>query len=210
MPSIAVNALECSTSASPSASATPTASGPISDSRPRSSGALVQLQVVADLEAADHVEQGLERHALGIEEQLVSEIEDAQVAEHLALGSEECRVTAAPNRKRLDVVGHLPGEKGLRLRAGQGELAPLRAIHQATALGERPVLVVKGQIGAIGHGFELRGGAAGQRSASRAPLPFGHTSLGFTSMGLADGFSGDRRLAARGLDGSGARPADLR
>ena len=37
-------------------------------------GALVQLHVVADLEAADHVEQRLQRHALGVEQQLLAEV----------------------------------------------------------------------------------------------------------------------------------------
>jgi len=48
--------------------------------------ALVQLDVVADPVAADHVEQLLQRRALGVQEKLVAEVEHAQVAEHLALG----------------------------------------------------------------------------------------------------------------------------
>ena len=127
-------------SGKPSASTTPAGVGPISESRPRSTVRLCSCDVVADLEAADHVEQGLERHALGIEEELVAEVEDAQVAEHLALRCEERRVAAAPWREGLDVVGHLPGEKLLGAGAGQGELAPLGAIEQAAALGERQIL----------------------------------------------------------------------
>ena len=56
--------------------------------------ALVQLDLVADPEAADHVEQLLQRDALGIEQQLVAGVEDAQVAEHLALRSEKRGVAA--------------------------------------------------------------------------------------------------------------------
>ena len=42
--------------------------------------ALVQLHGVADAEAADHVEQLLEGDALGVEQDLLAGVEDAQVA----------------------------------------------------------------------------------------------------------------------------------
>ena len=66
--------------------------------------ALVQLHRVADAEAAHHVEQLLQGDALGVEQDLVSRVEDADVAEHLALGGEEGGVAAGPGRQRLDVV----------------------------------------------------------------------------------------------------------
>ena len=58
----------------------------------------MQIHAVADLEASDHVEQPLQRDALGVEQEFggrgalgvvvvasVPDREDAQVAEHLAL-----------------------------------------------------------------------------------------------------------------------------
>jgi DNA polymerase-3 subunit epsilon len=78
--------------------------------------ALVQLDVVAEREAADHVEQLLERHPLGVEQQLGARVEDPQVAEHLALRRQERRVAAAPRHERLDVVRDLPLEELLRRR----------------------------------------------------------------------------------------------
>ena len=77
------------------------ASGPTNDSKPALECALVELYVVAHLEAADHVEEGLQRDALGIEQQLdgaspVAHSEDAQVAEHLALVGQEDGVAALP------------------------------------------------------------------------------------------------------------------
>ena len=105
---------------------------------------LVQLDRVADAEAADHVEQLLQRHALGVEQQLIVCIEDAQVAEHLALRGQERRVTAAPRRQRFDVVRHLALEEALRVRARQRELAARGAIEQAASLGDRSVLRDRG------------------------------------------------------------------
>ena len=84
-------ALACSGPGSSSAPATARARGPTATAAPRCDRALVQLDVVADLEAADHVEERLQRDALGVEQQLVAAVEDAQVAEHLALVGEEAR-----------------------------------------------------------------------------------------------------------------------
>jgi hypothetical protein len=92
--------------------------------------ALVQLDVAAELVPADHVEQLLQRRALCVEQQLVAEVEHAQVAEHLALVGEERRVAAAAGLQRLDVVGDLALQERLRLRAGQGQLAALGAVDQ--------------------------------------------------------------------------------
>ena len=72
--------------------------------QPPLEGALVQLHRVADAEAAHHVEELLEGDALGVQEDLVSGIEDADVTEHLALGGEKGGVAAASGRQRLDVV----------------------------------------------------------------------------------------------------------
>ncbi len=102
--------------------------------------ALVQLQVIADPEPADHVEQGLQRDALGVEQQLLADVEHAQIAEHVALVGEERGIAAGPGRERLDVVGHLAGEEPLRLGAAERELAPLGAVDQTAALRERRVL----------------------------------------------------------------------
>jgi hypothetical protein len=110
----------------------------------------VQLHVVADLEATDHVEQGLQRQALGIQRHLVAEVQDAQVAEHLALRREKRRVAACSRGERLGVVRHLPGKELLRARAGQRELAALGAVEESAALGERAVLGV--EAGRVGRG----------------------------------------------------------
>ena len=56
--------------------------------------ALVQLDVEPELVAPDHVEELLQRDALAVEQQLVAEVEHAQVALHLALVVEERRVAA--------------------------------------------------------------------------------------------------------------------
>ncbi len=70
-------------------------------------GALVQLDIESDAEAADHVEQLLQRDALGVEQQFLAGVEDAQIPEHLALGGEERGVAAGAGGQALDVVGHL-------------------------------------------------------------------------------------------------------
>ncbi len=96
-------------------------------------GALVELDVVTDAETADHVEQLLQRHPFGVEQQLVAGVEDPQVAEHLSLRGEERRVAAVSGRQRLDVVGHLALEKGLRVTSGERELAALGAVKDPAA-----------------------------------------------------------------------------
>jgi len=104
----------------------------------------VQLDVVADAEAADHVEQLLERDPLCIEQQLDDSCvarsgeagcragdrhetvvggEDPQVAEHLALRRQERGVAAAAGAQRLDVVRHLTMEERLGVRPGERQLA---------------------------------------------------------------------------------------
>jgi hypothetical protein len=88
----------------------------------------VQLDVTPQLEAVDHVEELLQHDALAVEQQLVAEVEDPQVAEHLALVREEGGVTAAARFEAEDVVGDLAVQEVLGLRAGQGELAALGAI----------------------------------------------------------------------------------
>jgi hypothetical protein len=102
--------------------------------------ALVQLHVVADAEPPDHVEQLLERDALGVEQQLVSGIEHAEVSKHLALWGQERCIAALARGQRLDVVGHLALQEAPRVRARERELAAIRAIEQARGLGDRAVL----------------------------------------------------------------------
>jgi hypothetical protein len=103
--------------------------------------ALVQLDVAAELEAADHREQVLQRDALAIQQQLVAGVEDPQVAEHLALVRQERRVAAAARLQALDVVGHLALQELLGLTTGQRQLAALGAIDDRAALDHRPVRV---------------------------------------------------------------------
>ena len=96
---------------------------------------LVQLQVVADAEAADQVEQRLQRRALGVEQQLLLGGQDPQIAEHLALGGQEPGITALACRQRFDVVGDLALEELPGLGAGQRQLAALGAVEDAARLG---------------------------------------------------------------------------
>ena len=102
--------------------------------------ALVELDVVADAEAPDHVEQLLQRDALGVEQQLVTGVEDPQVPEHLALRGQEGRVAALAFGQSLHIVGDLALQERLRIAAREGELAPLGAIEQPARLGEHPVV----------------------------------------------------------------------
>jgi hypothetical protein len=60
--------------------------------------ALVKLRVEADREAADHVEQALQRQALRVEQQLVAGVEDPEIAEHLAFRGQERGVAAGARR----------------------------------------------------------------------------------------------------------------
>ena len=90
--------------------------------------ALVQLDVVADAEPPDHVEQPLERDALGVEQQLVAGGQDPQIAEHLALGRQERGVAAGAVGEPLDVVRHLALEEAARVRTRERELAALGAV----------------------------------------------------------------------------------
>ena len=79
--------------------------------------ALVHLHLVADLEAVDHVEQRLQRDALGVEQQLLrrrvalADGEDAEVSEHLALVRQERRVATFAHAQVRELVGHLPVEE---------------------------------------------------------------------------------------------------
>jgi len=107
--------------------------------------ALVQLDVAAELEAPDHVEQLLQRHALGVEQQLVARVEDPQVAEHLPLVGQERGVAPVARRQADDVIGHLAVQEVLGLRARQRELAALGAIDDERAGGHsRNVSALRG------------------------------------------------------------------
>ena len=126
----------------------------------------MQLHAIADLEAADHVEQRLQRHALGVEEQLERlccavptglggfcfaaararlvlgvECQDAQVSEHLALVREKGRVAAFPATQVGELVRHLAVEELDGLRAGQDQLAPLGAVHETARALQRGVVI---------------------------------------------------------------------
>jgi len=130
--------------------------------------ALVQLDVVADLKAPDHVEQRLQRRALGVEQQLgdgVAHGQHAQVAEHLALVRQKRRVAPAAVAEADDVVGHLAGEKRLRIAAGQREPATLGAVVQAAVVRQRTVLCDE-LVGDRGHGPRIALGAARARRTS--------------------------------------------
>ena len=59
----------------------------------------------------------------------------------------------------------LPGEELLRAGAGQGELAALGAVEQATALGERPILGL--ETGCVGGGHEFEDSRAWRRVCTR-------------------------------------------
>jgi hypothetical protein len=102
--------------------------------------ALVQLDVGAELVAADHVEELLQARALAREQQLVAEVEHAQVGEHLALVREQRGVAAVPGLERFDVLGDLPLQELAAVRAREGEPAAAGAVDEPAALGERAVL----------------------------------------------------------------------
>ena len=128
--------------------------------------ALVQLGVPADRAAAEMVEERLERRALGEQQELVAGVQDAQVAEHLALVRQQRRVAAGAGGERLDVVGDLAVEHLGGLPAGERELAELGAVEDAGARGERPVGGVA-DLGRRGHGAMVW---AGREPASTSPL----------------------------------------
>ena len=104
-------------------------------------GSLVQLQVVAEFETTDHVEEVLERHALGVEQELVAGIEDPQVSEHLALRGQKGRVAPPARGQRLNVIGDLTLEEGLGLGPRQRELAALGTVEHPAGDDDRLVLV---------------------------------------------------------------------
>ena len=108
----------------------------------------MQLDVITHLEASDHVEQTLERDPLGIEQQFAglglrggAGREDPQIAEHLALVGEKGRVSAFARFQVDKLVGDLTVQELDRSRAGEGQLATLGTVHQATALGQDRVLL---------------------------------------------------------------------
>ena len=156
IPSIASGVLSCSSPAG-SAPAILIARGPISDSSPFSKRPLVQLDVVADLEATDHVEQALQRRPLGVEQQLDlaggggGHGEDPQVAQHLALVCQKGRVAAFAGRKRCQLVGDLAVEELHGIRPAQRELPALGAIEQAAVAHERLVVVLERVRGSACH-----------------------------------------------------------
>ena len=81
------------------------------------------------LETLDALIEAAEaKHQDAYLQQLVPEVEDAHVPEHLALVREERGVAAGAGHQRLDVVGHLPVQEGLGLGARQCELAAAGAI----------------------------------------------------------------------------------
>ena len=98
----------------------------------------MQLDVVADRPAAQRVEERLQRRALGVEPQLVAEVEHPQVGEHLALGGQQRGVEAAAGPERLDVVGDLARQEPLGVTAGQRQFSPLRAVKKAALLVDHP------------------------------------------------------------------------
>ena len=72
---------------------------------------LVKLDLVAHLVPADQVEKLLQRDALCVQQQLPGGVENPQVAEHLALRSQERRVAALALGQPFDVVCHLALEE---------------------------------------------------------------------------------------------------
>jgi hypothetical protein len=85
----------------------------------------VQLELVAEAEVPDHVEQLLQGDSLGVEQQLIARVENPQVAEHLPLRRQERRVAALSRSQALDVVADLSLQKGLGVRSGQRQLPAL-------------------------------------------------------------------------------------
>jgi hypothetical protein len=105
---------------------------------------LVQLDRVPQAEPADHVEQGLKRDALGVEQQLIAGIEDPQVAEHLAFRGQKRGVAACAHTERLDVVGDLPLQEARRIATCQRQLPAFGAVEQPAGLGDRAVIGADG------------------------------------------------------------------
>jgi hypothetical protein len=100
----------------------------------------VQLDIAAELVAADHVEELLQPRALASEQQLVAQVEHPQVPEHLPLVGEQRGVAAVARLERLDVVRDLPVEEGLGVRPGQREAPAAGTVDHAAALEQRLVL----------------------------------------------------------------------
>ena len=174
-PAISPGRWACSSTGTASAPATRARAGADERQQPALHRALVQLDVVADLEAAHEVEERLQRRAVGVEQQLglagavaVLGVEHAQVAEHLALVGQEGRVAAAAGGQALDVVRHLAREEGLALGAGERELAALGAVDEAAILRQRPILAGE-VIGQRGH--EARIAVRRGRDLARRPPP---------------------------------------
>ena len=104
----------------------------MTDSSAQLQRALVQLDVAPELVAADHVEELLQRDPLAVEQQLVAEVEDPQVAEHLALVGEEGGVAAVTRRQAEDVVGHLAVQEVLGLGARSARACRARSDRRRT------------------------------------------------------------------------------
>ena len=96
----------------------------------------MQLGVEADARAVQDVEDRLQRRALGVEQQLGAGVEDAQVAEHLALGREQRRVAAAASVEASTSFVTWPLRNAFAPGAGERELAALGAVEQPARLAD--------------------------------------------------------------------------
>ncbi len=117
----------------------------------------MQLHLVADLVAADHVEQRLQRHSLGVQQQFLhglarSDRKHAQVAEHLALAREERREATLAGAHVGELLGDLAVEEPDGARAGQSELAAFGAVEQTARGAQRLVLGSQAVCVGRGHG----------------------------------------------------------
>ena len=130
---------------------------------------LVQRNVVAHAEAPDQIEQLLQRGALGVQPQLVAEVEHPQVPPHLPLVGEEGGVAASPRLEPLDVVGDLAVEELLGLGAGKRQLAALGSVEQPAGGGDD--LVFAGERLRGGHAPRIAGGSGAPAQVRRRLNP---------------------------------------
>ena len=107
--------------------------GRSSESSPRSSVRLWISTSRPSLKRRIMLKSSWSADALAVEQQLVARVEDAQVAEHLALVGQEGGVAARAGLERLDVVGDLALQEVLDLGAGERQLAALGAVEQPAA-----------------------------------------------------------------------------
>ena len=162
--------------------------------------ALVQLDVVADLEAADHVEQRLQRDALGVEQQLARRCSPDRRRRRGCAGRRASCPCASGTPRSSPRPGAASSSSLVTwpLRNSTAP-APLSASLPRSERSNRPQ-----------PSRSARCSASSVSVVGRWPLPSRIAALGLRADGPRRHLPADRRLAARRLDRPRARPADRR